>query len=1489
MHKIYPLMLSAILCSFISTAYASPLNIEKISNNADNNAENCLIFNKDIEKSPLIFDLKNYLKLYDGKKEVSYSHIAMANQICLYNLKYGHNYKAVLAPNFISSDGSKNNNAIEKDFVTADAKSSISLVKGSLLSAQEQNSLKLTTCNLDEVELHLYKLSEHDLHDNNLYSYIQNQNLDNYETLKLIHNNAAFLGKKLLTLPKKANENINSNIDFKELGAKDNYGIYLIAITKANIDFSDPFLNDTDLYLSRIIMVSDIGISAYKGNDGLTIALRSLKKASPYKGLKVNLLSTNNEILATETSDKYGYAHFPKELLEGKGGHTPMAVLVSDEDDSLVLDLRQDKLYFENSGREIKNSLYEIFAYVDRDLLSPGDTLNFNALLRDPDLKAVNAKALILTLSNPYGAIIEKKTIKNQGAASFSTSFDFDQSLPEGFYTLSLSLDGQNELYRKEISLFKFKPQAFSMDVTDNIKAFKAGQTGTLNLNYIFNYGAPVSSAITDGFMRTVPDNYPFDKLKDFYFGPDTTTNQGYNTIPLGNFISDKKGNTKISFNLDESSYPQTLYLNLNANDNLGSSNFKSLSYKITASDDVIGVKRLDANNFAITQKNPDGEFVKGDIDYQLFKLRTTWQYAYENGSWRYSPVEIKMPVTSGTITLNEEILDKSSLKLDLEDGSYCLELNNHKALTSFRFYQGYFNPDNANKPEQFAVSLDKKNYIHGENAKLSFELPFDGYADLVLGTNKLGAISHHKVHKGQNEISVNIDEDMGTGIHALISVYTKEQSKTPSIRTIGLVYIPIEIENSALSITATLPDKLKPNDDLEIPLTITGGEGKTYYTAALVDEGILGLTNFKAPDPLAYLNATKLFALDVYDLYGYLMKTATDLKQGYGADSLALNAKMAGQNPLSVREKLISLYQGVTEIKDGKSVLKFKLPKRQTGAKLMIVAWNDTALGSFSADLKIHDKVSIHTAIPLYAYTQDIINTNLALTNLEDKANSYKLNLNCEGAIKCAIVKDFALEKFNAKEQINFKIETVKPGDGLVNLSLQGDNYNFTDSYKVDVLDPALQVLSFNFSDKNADLNVNAHDYLDVSKTHSSIPNLISESLLLKTLADEIKSSADAFYTLNTLLCIKDSDADLYAKHQEAIDIKINNGLKLLTALTDPRGYLHDFYDSRLSLDVAYLLRRAVADGFKVNSEALKRGDYLIANTSQGYDLTLATVALKYRALNGENVLAQSRYLFDAQREPNIESLAQFAYIFTILGDKERALLAIDKGIEQLEKVSTLIKENKFNEAYRISSKAKLDALNLVGAYLGLDSYENMPVYLKNALQTNIQGPLSSKAISLYLDIATKAQHTDNYQNLITYGKAYKGFETKDTVNFKRQYFNVHGESVKWQDLKAGDLITIVESIKFKGEPPLDLVKISSLPANLSLISNIPFDENLGNLKSPYKSYIKGTNLRYEHYSYFDNEITSAYRYRVLYSGSFKEASTIIYDENNPIFINCD
>ena len=128
-----------------------------------------------------------------------------------------------------------------------------------------------------------------------------------------------------------------------------------------------------------------------------------------------------------------------------------------------------------------------------------------------------------------------------------------------------------------------------------------------------------------------------------------------------------------------------------------------------------------------------------------------------------------------------------------------------------------------------------------------------------------------------------------------------------------------------------------------------------------------------------------------------WLSHASFSAKQGYGADAMELKGNRAQADSLSLRDKLITLYQGVTEVVDGKSVLKFNLPERQSGAKLMIVAWNDTALGAFASDLKIHDSTVVSGNIPLYAKEGEVFKSSLTLQRLIKGENNYNIEILCE------------------------------------------------------------------------------------------------------------------------------------------------------------------------------------------------------------------------------------------------------------------------------------------------------------------------------------------------------------------------------------------------------------------------------------------------------------------------------------------------------------
>ena len=76
-------------------------------------------------------------------------------------------------------------------------------------------------------------------------------------------------------------------------------------------------------------IVSDLGLTAFSGDDGVHAFVRSLADATPTSGIKVKLIARNNEVLGTAQSDASGYAKFDSALARGEGGLRP-ALLVAE-------------------------------------------------------------------------------------------------------------------------------------------------------------------------------------------------------------------------------------------------------------------------------------------------------------------------------------------------------------------------------------------------------------------------------------------------------------------------------------------------------------------------------------------------------------------------------------------------------------------------------------------------------------------------------------------------------------------------------------------------------------------------------------------------------------------------------------------------------------------------------------------------------------------------------------------------------------------------------------------------------------------------------------------------------------------------------------------------------------------------------------------------------------------------------------------------------
>ena len=162
--------------------------------------------------------------------------------------------------------------------------------------------LPLTTINVDKVKLRLLRVNER-----NLVPSIDAERLtmsfSSYEVDEVINRTGSLVWEGEMAITGERNRPVATAIPLKDMLHEKGPGIYLAVAER------------TDLMHGRIcrapatnwVLVSDLGLTAYKGTDGMAVDVRSLADGKPMPGVAVRLYARNNGELATATSDADGH------------------------------------------------------------------------------------------------------------------------------------------------------------------------------------------------------------------------------------------------------------------------------------------------------------------------------------------------------------------------------------------------------------------------------------------------------------------------------------------------------------------------------------------------------------------------------------------------------------------------------------------------------------------------------------------------------------------------------------------------------------------------------------------------------------------------------------------------------------------------------------------------------------------------------------------------------------------------------------------------------------------------------------------------------------------------------------------------------------------------------------------------------------------------------------------------------------------------------
>jgi uncharacterized protein YfaS (alpha-2-macroglobulin family) len=798
--------------------------------------------------------------------------------------------------------------------------------------------------------------------------------------------------------------------------------------------------------------VSDIGLTAWRGADGLAVQARSLQSAAATAGLRVMLMARNNDILAEARTDADGLARFPAALLRGTGPVAPVAIHAETADDLAALSL--EAASFDLSDRGATGRPHpgpvDAFLWLDRGIYRPGETVNAAALIRDAAGRPLDLPVR-LRLRRPNGQVAQEIVPPRQEGGALYWPLRLSAGAPFGQWTIEALADpGAPPIGRAGFRVEAFLPERLAVEAGPVPGPLEPGPQGLrVPVTARFLYGAPGAGLSGQAEMRLLTDPEPFEAWRGWRFGlaqeqfaPDLLTFE----VPE----TDDQGRTTLTLALPQApdtTRPVKGEVTVSVSEPGGRETRTRFTVPVRARGTLVAVRPAFANDaidagaeaaFDIAAVSPEGRAVPATLRLRLVRERPNWRIVVRGSIARWETVWRDEPVDAQEIRVSAG--QPARFARSLGFGRYRLEVTdaNGLGITSIRFRSGWAGVEAAEIPDRVDVAADRRAYAPGETARIRITPPFAGRASIAVLTDRLVSLREVAVSEAGTEVEVPVDAAWGPGAYVAVTVFRPGEARQGQPgRGLGLAWLGLDPAPRTLGVEIAAPPLVRPRQRIEVPVRVSNAGGPVLLTLAAVDEGILRLTNFPNPDPVGHFLGRRRLGVDIRDDYGRLIAPAEGelalLRQGGDEDSAA--------DSLQPPQRLVSLFSGVVRAgPDGVAMVPLDIPDFAGELRLMAVAWEGTRIGQAAGALTVRDQVVAEALLPRFLAPGDEARISVLLHNIELPQGEIAAELTASGGLALAGPARLAATlATGARAQPSVTLRATEGGEGVLRLAVTG------------------------------------------------------------------------------------------------------------------------------------------------------------------------------------------------------------------------------------------------------------------------------------------------------------------------------------------------------------------------------------------------------------------------------------------------------------------
>jgi alpha-2-macroglobulin len=858
---------------------------------------------------------------------------------------------------------------------------------------------------------------------------------------------------------------------------------------------------------AKNVIASNIGLLAKRGIDNqLHVVATNLLSAQPETGTEISVFDVQSQLIVKGQTGADGMVSLKLDrtpfLLVAKKG-TDVGYLKISDDASLQLSR------FDVGGSEVQKGL-KGFLYGERGVWRPGDSIFVSLIIEDKINKLAPDHPVIFELYTATEQLYQKIVLPLKGnITTLKTATKVDA--PTGNWRLVAKVGGAE--FTKRIRIETVKPNRLKLQFTTPSEQLQAGtgnQMATLNAKWL--HGAPAGAMKAKVELVLKSGKTVFSKFPNYSFDSQVVKFESAEQTIFDGQLNES-GEVKFPVNLGVlANAPGKLdaVFTTRVFEPGGDFSISQYNKSVSPFPKYVGIRFPDedparsmltsgkVNDLELVVVNPDGAPTESSIEITAYKIDWRWWWdATDDYLGNYVTQEQYKPMLTQKLSTSA---GKALLKFTVKNEEWGRYLfiaklpDGHSVSRTIYLDWPYGSSAGMDGgATMLSFSADKEKYKVGEEISVSFPSSPDGKA-LVSVENGSTILDKFWVDTkaGQTKVTFSAKPEMAPNIYLYIT-YIQPHNQTVNdrpIRLYGVISINVENPETHLLPVIKAPEVLRSQQPFTVEVSENRGASMNY-TLAIVDEGLLDLTNYKTPDPWTTFFAREALGVKTWDLYDYVLGAyGGKLEQLFavgGSDQLPDPSKQKAQ-----RFKPVVRFLGPFSLgRNEKQKHQITLPQYIGSVRFMVVGASDNAYGSAEKAVPVRDPLMILATVPrviginetvelpVSVFAQD---TKIKNVDVSVSANSLlSLNGNAKQGVSFAAV---------GEKDVRFSLKSGSViGKATIQVTATSGNEKAVYSVEVDVRNPnPLMVTSKTTAIKASGSNEFALQPLGVPGTGSMI-----------------------------------------------------------------------------------------------------------------------------------------------------------------------------------------------------------------------------------------------------------------------------------------------------------------------------------------------------------------------------------------------------------------